>query len=189
MSEQMSDVDLGVKIIREVWSDNPAPYMAAITIAKLGAAARRLVHEDLQNQIERLTAERDSALACEAEAFRTIDALSKEVKLRRIQCVRMGMALSHIKDAVNLEGARMTADIALIVASPENIPHDAEADAHSPFDRLGAWLSAALDDPQVCEEMKADIRAWFAYGKWPSAPLPAHQSSTQTGTNATTGHS
>ena len=28
-------------------------------------------------------------------------------------------------------------------------------------DRLGSWLSAALDDPDVCEEMKADIRAWF----------------------------
>lgn len=28
-------------------------------------------------------------------------------------------------------------------------------------DKLGAWLSAALDDPNVCDEMKADIRAWF----------------------------
>lgn len=28
-------------------------------------------------------------------------------------------------------------------------------------DRIGFWLSAALDDPNVCEEMKADIRAWF----------------------------
>lgn len=28
-------------------------------------------------------------------------------------------------------------------------------------DKLGWWMSAALDDPQVCEEMKADIRAWF----------------------------
>ena len=27
--------------------------------------------------------------------------------------------------------------------------------------RIAKWLSAALDDPQVCEEMKADIRAWF----------------------------
>jgi hypothetical protein len=63
MSERMSDVDLGVKIIREVWSDYPAPHMAAITIAKLGAAARRFVQGDLQNQIERLTAERDAAMA------------------------------------------------------------------------------------------------------------------------------
>jgi hypothetical protein len=28
-------------------------------------------------------------------------------------------------------------------------------------DALGKWLSAALDDPNVCDEMKADIRAWF----------------------------
>lgn len=29
-------------------------------------------------------------------------------------------------------------------------------------DVIGKWLSAALDDPQVCAEMKADINAWFA---------------------------
>lgn len=28
-------------------------------------------------------------------------------------------------------------------------------------ERVGAWLSAALDDPAVCEAMKEDIRAWF----------------------------
>lgn len=26
---------------------------------------------------------------------------------------------------------------------------------------LGAWMSAALEDPNVCEEMKQDIRNWF----------------------------
>lgn len=31
----------------------------------------------------------------------------------------------------------------------------------SPADRVGMWLSAALDDPGVCAEMKADIEAWF----------------------------
>ncbi len=31
--------------------------------------------------------------------------------------------------------------------------------------RLGAWMSAALDDPKVCEEMKADIREWFSAGE------------------------
>ena len=30
------------------------------------------------------------------------------------------------------------------------------------FDTVGSWLSAALDDPEVCDEMKADIEAWFA---------------------------
>ncbi|KER37251.1 hypothetical protein AL00_06140 [Sphingobium indicum F2] len=31
--------------------------------------------------------------------------------------------------------------------------------------RLGKWMSAALDDPNVCEEMKADIRDWFSAGE------------------------
>jgi hypothetical protein len=29
-------------------------------------------------------------------------------------------------------------------------------------ERIGSWLSAALDDPNVCDEMKADIEAWMA---------------------------
>lgn len=35
-------------------------------------------------------------------------------------------------------------------------------------DRLGAWMSAALDDPKVCDAMKADIQAWFDAGQ----PVP-----------------
>lgn len=31
--------------------------------------------------------------------------------------------------------------------------------------RVGKWLSAALDDNNVCEEMKADIRDWFSAGE------------------------
>jgi len=30
---------------------------------------------------------------------------------------------------------------------------------------IGKWLSAALDDPMVCAEMKADINAWFEDGE------------------------
>jgi DNA modification methylase len=30
---------------------------------------------------------------------------------------------------------------------------------------VGSWLSAALDDPTVCDEMKRDIEAWF--NTWP----------------------
>ena len=33
---------------------------------------------------------------------------------------------------------------------------------------LGKWLAAALDDPIVCAEMKADIEAWFEAGQPPS---------------------
>lgn len=31
--------------------------------------------------------------------------------------------------------------------------------------KLGGWMSAALDDPAVCEAMKADIREWFSAGE------------------------
>lgn len=31
--------------------------------------------------------------------------------------------------------------------------------------KLGKWLSAALDDPAVCEAMKADIHEWFSAGE------------------------
>jgi len=30
---------------------------------------------------------------------------------------------------------------------------------------LGSWMSAALDDPAVCDAMKADIREWFSAGE------------------------
>jgi len=41
--------------------------------------------------------------------------------------------------------------------------------------RLGRWLSAALDDPNVCDAMKADIKEWFSSGPPPHAlsALPA----------------
>lgn len=35
--------------------------------------------------------------------------------------------------------------------------------------KLGAWMSAALDDPNVCDAMKADIREWFSAGEPVSA--------------------
>jgi hypothetical protein len=38
--------------------------------------------------------------------------------------------------------------------------------------RLGSWMAAALDDPQVCAEMKADITAWFAAMTSDMSPMP-----------------
>lgn len=44
--------------------------------------------------------------------------------------------------------------------------------------KLGAWMSAALDDPKVCDEMKADIRAWMDTidfpANWCSCDGPGH---------------
>jgi len=31
--------------------------------------------------------------------------------------------------------------------------------------KLGAWMSAAMDDDKVCDAMKADIREWFSAGE------------------------
>lgn len=38
---------------------------------------------------------------------------------------------------------------------------------------VGSWLSAALDDPKVCDEMKADIREWFDGGGYLKPALSA----------------
>lgn len=65
-------------------------------------------------------------------------------------------------------GARLGGDpdaFAEIAPSP---PVSREAD------ELGKWLSAALDDPNVCDAMKADINAWFNAGQpVPSAAVDA----------------
>ena len=39
---------------------------------------------------------------------------------------------------------------------------DAIAGLVGASDALGSWMSAALDDPNVCEAMKIDINNWFA---------------------------
>ncbi|MDE1486759.1 hypothetical protein KKI90_10215 [Xenorhabdus bovienii] len=33
----------------------------------------------------------------------------------------------------------------------------------SACERIGSWLSAALDDPNVCAEFKNDINLWFKH--------------------------
>ena len=38
---------------------------------------------------------------------------------------------------------------------------------HPASDALGKWMSAALEDPAVCQEMKNDIQEWFAAGQPP----------------------
>ncbi len=40
---------------------------------------------------------------------------------------------------------------------------------------LAPWLSAALDDPKVCEEYKADINAWFNAAMPSALAEPLHE--------------
>jgi len=35
--------------------------------------------------------------------------------------------------------------------------------------RIGSWLSASLSDSKVCDEMKADVKAWFESHDVPAA--------------------
>ena len=39
--------------------------------------------------------------------------------------------------------------------------------------KLGAWMSAALSDPSVCDSMKVDITRWFTFFDPESIPLNA----------------
>ncbi|MCW7544860.1 hypothetical protein N7I30_13715 [Aurantimonas litoralis] len=47
-------------------------------------------------------------------------------------------------------------------AAPQPAASDLPHDVVRADEKLGAWLAAALDDENVCAEMKADIAAWFA---------------------------
>lgn len=49
---------------------------------------------------------------------------------------------------------------------------DKQTGIYSPNYRIGRWLSAALEDPNTCEEMKSDIRDWFAA---PGAAIAARE--------------
>ena len=64
--------------------------------------------------------------------------------------------------------------LTLIDAQMERItPAEPQSLAH-PSMAIGSWLSAALDDPKVCEEMKRDIRLWMDAGQpIPTSGIPA----------------
>ncbi len=65
-----------------------------------------------------------------------------------------------LKSPADLDPAGFTAKTCNLVRSAADEIDRLRAFA-SANDRIGPWLSAALDDPQVCREMKADITAWF----------------------------
>ncbi len=49
--------------------------------------------------------------------------------------------------------------VAMTSVTPAEGAEDVPRKGYLP--RIGSWLSAALDDPNVCADMKADILAWF----------------------------
>lgn len=54
-------------------------------------------------------------------------------------------------------------------SEPQNHPHPGRGEGE-PVWAIGSWLSAALDDPKVCAEMKRDINEWFDAGGYRRAP-------------------
>lgn len=71
------------------------------------------------------------------------------------------MSRAPITDEELARWAKVRADDAGQLAR-ELIAYRRSADANY---RLGRWLSVALEDPNVCEEMKADINAWINAGR------------------------
>lgn len=54
------------------------------------------------------------------------------------------------------EEIEVGANMRIIASAPDLIQ-----DKIKDFKEMGKWLSASLDDPNVCEDMKKDVRAWF----------------------------
>jgi hypothetical protein len=48
-----------------------------------------------------------------------------------------------------------------IIKHVKREPNNMYVKAKLDFNTVGKWLSAALDDPKVCDEMKEDIRLWM----------------------------
>ncbi len=83
--------------------------------------------------------------------------LTMWVRDRLDNCHRIAATKSGQDQRGWMEDAAYFAAILEALACPDWVDEACEAN-----ERLGPWMSAALDDPNVCAEMKADINAWFA---------------------------
>lgn len=109
--------------------------------------------DDIRGALEALL-KRRLALRPSASASTFIDRERAAREIERTELVGGGVA-------------DMRALAAAVVRNAALVPGvDPSASA---ADSLGSWMSAALDDPAVCEAMKTDIRAWFAAG----CPIPS----------------
>ena len=184
MTERMSDEDLG-RAIDEAGSSIPKDAINPATgkpfgtgnvpamHAAMGAAARRLVHEDdALAMIERLTAERDAAMAWFRAVEKTGSALCQTFDLATPAEEALRDVLTTACSLAEFEAFRAGAEAmreALRLAAIEN----------------AEWFEARRTSH--ASERGAALR--YFLGEIKHTPLPAHQSSTQTGTSPTTGHS
>lgn len=117
-------------------------------------------------EIERLTKERDEALAAEAEYRRKNHALTNE---RDANAKWLGELLAVIhRDGGHYQsqhGDEKAVDEAhMIVARLLTERDEARAQVAARDDIIGSWLSAALEDPNAGPEFKADVQRWFETG-------------------------
>jgi len=126
--------------------------------------------DGMRAELERFKARAlDEAVELRRENIRMVDQLSDRVT--RIAALNSDLTAARRAAAGNLaraEKAEAERDAAL--APTPAVP--ADAGLEDAADRLGAWLSAALDDPNVCDAMKADIQAWFAALRARPTPAP-----------------
>jgi hypothetical protein len=78
------------------------------------------------------------------------------------------MTLAEMYDEVAAENGRLKAELEALrervrrAEEAEKASSRAYADLISLHESsVGKWLSAALGDPAVCDEMKCDIRSWL----------------------------
>lgn len=111
-------------------------------------------HERHDDHTDEAWATRQVVPLCSlADAQAAIDALRAQVaELEE----RAAFALALCREAQDIAFAEREQHRAQVAERDRVIAASRESN-----DRVGSWLSAALDDPKVCEEMKADIRAWM----------------------------
>lgn len=78
---------------------------------------------------------------------------------------------AELERLLRLSHRRDMREIADVIRLRQHEPRLYSVDWHESVHRsvmasvaLGAWMSAALDDPAVCDAMKADIQEWFSAG-------------------------
>jgi hypothetical protein len=79
-----------------------------------------------------------------------------------LEALDEAMTALEVADLAAANGSRVTACKAIMEAVGYLKTLRAALSAEPVDDRIGKWLSAALEDSSTCAEMRADIEAWFA---------------------------
>jgi hypothetical protein len=106
---------------------------------------------------------KDAAPPLQAQA----DSDAVREALARAYLTGRGMEQSSIDDVSEFNGETWQNAIEAIagfVPAALTAPAENARDGKA-TENVGRWLAAALDDPQVCQEMKNDILAWMEAGK------------------------